>query len=40
MDMTLGFIRDMHGAETAQALCEEMEYVWNKEERNDPFALV
>lgn len=39
MDMTLGFIRDMHGKELAQKISSRMEYIWNSDQENDPFAI-
>ena len=39
IDMTLGFVSDMHGAEKAMAIAEGIEYVWNPDMGNDPFAV-
>ena len=39
MDMTLGFICDIHGEKTAHELCRYIEYIWNKDTENDPFAI-
>ena len=39
IDMTLGFIRDMHGLETSITIAHEIEYVWNEDKENDPFAI-
>jgi len=39
MDMTLGFISDVHGEKTAQDLCKYIEYIWNKDKDDDPFAI-
>lgn len=39
MDMTLGFIRDIHGDKTAQDICKYIEYIWNDDADNDPFAI-
>lgn len=38
MDMALGFIRDILNAETADRIACEMEYNWNSDIQNDPFA--
>ena len=40
MDMTLGFICDIHGEKTANDLCKYIEYIWNRDKDNDPFAVV
>ena len=40
MDMVLGFIRDIHGGKTAQDVCRYIEYIWNDDAENDPFAVV
>lgn len=37
-DMALGFIADMHSEETADKCARRMEYIWNKDKENDPFA--
>ncbi|MCL2034970.1 MAG: DJ-1/PfpI family protein [Oscillospiraceae bacterium] len=39
MDMTLGFINDIHSEKTANNLCKYIEYIWNKDKNNDPFAI-
>jgi len=39
MDMVLGFIRGMHGEETARDVCRRIEYIWNDDAENDPFSL-
>ena len=39
MDMTLGFIRDIHGEKTARDICKYIEYIWNENKNNDPFAI-
>ncbi len=39
MDMILRFISDIHGEQTARDLCGYVEYVWNDDETNDPFAV-
>lgn len=33
-DMALGFVRDIYGKETAEAMCERMEYHWDREISN------
>jgi len=38
IDMTLGFVRDFHGIENALTIASFMEYVWNSDMDNDPFA--
>ena len=38
MDMTLGFIRDLHGADTANKVAQYIEYIWNSDMDTDPFA--
>ena len=38
MDMALGFVGDLHGIEIAQAIAEDIEYLWNADADNDPFA--
>lgn len=38
MDMTLGFIQDNIGQETATKIANTIEYVWNSDPDNDPFA--
>lgn len=37
MDMTLGFIHDVLGAEYAERIAAEMEYEWNSDPDNDRF---
>ncbi len=39
MDMILGFIRDRHGEQTALELCRRIEYIWNEDGSDDPFAI-
>lgn len=39
IDMALGFIRDRSGEEKAREIADSMEYVWNGNPDNDPFAL-
>jgi putative intracellular protease/amidase len=38
IDMSLGFIADQLGLETARQIGHAMEYVWNEDSRHDPFA--
>ena len=37
IDMTLGFVSDIHGYETARKISNAMEYLWNENKDNDPF---
>ncbi len=37
IDMTLGFISDRHGIETAEKISRGIEYIWNNDKENDPF---
>ena len=39
MDMILGFIRDLHGEEIARSIATQIEYIWNEDADNDPFAV-
>ena len=39
IDMTLGFVSDVHGMENAQTIASYIEYVWNQDMDNDPFAI-
>ena len=39
IDMTLGFVSDVHGIETSRTIANYIEYIWNSEMDNDPFAL-
>jgi len=39
IDMALGFVGDMHGIKTAQAIANGIEYIWNPDMDNDPFAV-
>ena len=39
MDMILGFISDRHGREHAVRLAHIIEYIWNENRENDPFAI-
>lgn len=38
MDMTLGFLCDLHGQNTAKNVADEIEYIWNRDWHVDPFA--
>jgi putative intracellular protease/amidase len=38
-DMTLGFIAKQHGVEVAQYIADMLEYIWNNDPNNDPFAI-
>lgn len=38
MDMTLGFIADQWGLETAQEIASRCEYLWQNDPETDPFA--
>ncbi|MCD8176062.1 MAG: DJ-1/PfpI family protein [Tannerellaceae bacterium] len=37
MDMTLGFVSDLLGLDTANRIAQEMEYEWNNDPENDLF---
>lgn len=39
MDMTLGFMCDRLGEGAARAAAEDIEYVWQRDPENDPFAI-
>lgn len=39
MDMALGFIAERFGAEKAGEIAGSIEYVWNSDKDNDPFAV-
>jgi len=39
IDMTLGFISDQHGTDTAQRVASQIEYMWNVNPDRDPFAV-
>ena len=39
IDMSLGFVSDMHGTEKAKNISRTLEYVWNEKRDNDPFSL-
>ena len=38
MDMTLGFVCDRHGMACAQNIARRVEYIWNQDKDEDPFA--
>jgi len=38
IDMTLGFVGDIHGIKNSQAIARYIEYIWNADMDNDPFA--
>ena len=38
MDMILGFVSDKHGINKAQEIAHDIEYVWNRDMDDDPFA--
>lgn len=37
MDMSLGFIRDRFGNDTAEKIADGIEYLWNSDKESDPF---
>jgi len=37
IDMTLGFVADRHGVETAERISRGIEYLWNRDAEYDPF---
>ncbi|GHV37010.1 dimethyladenosine transferase [Synergistales bacterium] len=39
MDMTLGFIADRHGVVAAREIADQIEYLWNSNRDEDPFAV-
>jgi len=39
IDMTLGFVSDIHGDDAAREICRNIEYTRNKDKTNDPFAV-
>lgn len=39
IDMALGFVAERFGVDKAQKIAEHIEYVWNPDPNNDPFAL-
>lgn len=40
IDMTLGFISDTIGLETAEGIAKSIEYIWNKDKDDDPFSQI
>jgi len=38
IDMTLGWVSDVQGRETAQFIARSIEYIWNEDPSEDPFA--
>ena len=38
IDMTLDFVKDLYGVETAESIATHMEYLWNRISDHDPFA--
>lgn len=38
IDMTLGFVADHNGLPAAQEAARQMEYIWNRDSTDDPFA--
>ncbi|MDR2175399.1 MAG: DJ-1/PfpI family protein [Synergistaceae bacterium] len=38
IDMTLGFLEERHGRNTALEAAKQIEYLWNGDRENDPFA--
>ena len=38
IDMALGFVSDRFGRERAESIADGIEYVWNSNQANDPFA--
>ncbi len=39
MDMTLGFLKDIHGAEFARKIAREIEYTWQEDKEKDEFCI-
>lgn len=39
IDMALGFVHDLYGDEEARNICSQIEYLWNDDPHNDPFAV-
>ena len=37
IDMSLGFIGDLHGQNTAEEIARNIEYIWNRDPDDDPF---
>lgn len=40
IDMALGFVSDVHGSEAAKTITRDIEYIWNSNKDNDPFAIL
>jgi putative intracellular protease/amidase len=38
MDMALGFAADRHGIQVSEAISKGIEYIWNRDKDEDPFA--
>ena len=38
IDMALGFLRDLYGAEVSETLARNTEYIWNSDSTFDPFS--
>jgi hypothetical protein len=38
MDMALGFIAERFGVNKAKEIADSIEYIWNSDKDNDPFA--
>jgi transcriptional regulator GlxA family with amidase domain len=39
IDMTLGFIADIHGIDIAEKISWGIEYIWNRDREHDPFGI-
>ncbi len=39
IDMSLGFVRDILGYKKAKMIANMIEYIWNEDKQNDPFAI-
>ncbi len=37
MDMTLDFLKDLHGVDVARQVAEQIEYEWTEDSKNDSF---
>ena len=40
IDMALGFVGEKHGLPTAEKIAREIEYLWQQDKDNDPFAFI
>lgn len=40
IDMALGFVSDVHGIEASKTITRDIEYIWNSDKDNDPFAVL